>query len=57
MRKFIFTKQERAVLESFLTATNSDKREVSRLLDKIKGNSVLFEDVYLYLQVRKSLGS
>ena len=57
MRKFIFTKQERAVLESFLTATKSDDREVSRLLDKIKGNSVLFEDVYLYLQVRKSLGS
>ena len=57
MRKFIFTKQEREALESFLTATKSDKREVSRLLDKIKGNSVLFEDVYLYLQVRKSLGS
>ena len=57
MRKFIFTKQEREALESFLTATSSDRREVSRLLDKIKGNSVLFEDVYLYLQVRKSLGS
>ena len=57
MRKFIFTKQEREALEAFLTATKSDKREVSRLLDKIKGNSVLFEDVYLYLQVRKSLGS
>ena len=57
MRKFIFTKQEREALETLLTTTKSDRRKISHLLDEIKENSVLFEDVYLYLQVRKSLGS
>ncbi|UCD96428.1 MAG: hypothetical protein JSV35_08070 [Candidatus Bathyarchaeota archaeon] len=57
MRAFIFTKQEREALEAFLTTRKPSTQDVSHLLDKIKGNSVLFEDVYLYLQVRKSLGS
>ncbi|MCW3980005.1 MAG: hypothetical protein NWF11_00835 [Candidatus Bathyarchaeota archaeon] len=33
-----------------------DQSSVSRILKKIDTNKILFEDVYLYLKVRKVMG-
>ncbi len=56
MRRFIFSERERRLLENFLANTNSSKdAAVTMVLQKIKKYRVLFEDVYLYLQVRKTM--
>jgi hypothetical protein len=53
MNPYIFSKDERRLLEDYLTNIN-DKDAVQKLLAKIKENKTLFEDVYLYLQIKKS---
>lgn len=56
MRKHIFSERERHLLENFLTkAGNNKDSTVSEILQKIKKHEELFEDVYLYLQVRKTI--
>ena len=56
MRKHIFSERERQLLENFLTnAGNNKGSTVSEVLQKIKKYEELFEDVYLYLQVRKTI--
>ena len=55
MRKYIFSKEERRLLEGYLTKINSNKEAVQKILTKIKDYKMLFDDVYLYLQVKKSI--
>ena len=54
MRNYIFTDYERRVLEAYLTKTDFDKTALSKLLGRIKIEKTLFEDIFLYLQVRKA---
>jgi hypothetical protein len=56
MRDSIFTEQEREALESFLVHTRADQPAISRILKKMDANKILFEDVYLYLKVKKMMG-
>ena len=53
----IFTNDERQILESYLINTKVNKNEAAKLLDQIKTQKSLFEDVFLYLQVKKTLTS
>jgi len=53
----IFTDDERQILESHLINTKVNKNEVANLLDQIKTQKSLFDDVFLYLQVKKTLTS
>ncbi len=55
MRNHIFTDEERRILEAYLINTNVDKTALSKLLNRIKSKKALFEDVFLYLQVRKTI--
>jgi hypothetical protein len=55
MRKYIFNEDERRILEAYLTKTDVDKTALSKLLHRIKEEKILFEDVFLYLQVRKTI--
>ena len=51
----IFTDEERQILESHLIETKVDKTKLKELLDEIKKQKKLFDDVFLYLQVKKTL--
>ena len=53
----IFTDEERRILEAYLTNAEVDKTALSNLFDQIKKRQNLFEDVFLYLQVRKTITS
>jgi hypothetical protein len=56
MRTFIFSNPERAILEKYLTGRqvdNLDNLEVAKIMRRLEQHSQLFEDVYLYLQIRK----
>lgn len=55
MRTYIFNDSERKLLESLLISTKADNAAAHRILRKIKENKVLFDDIYLYLRVRKTL--
>ena len=57
MRRYIFNDRERRILEAYLTKTDVDKTALSSLLNMIKKEKILFEDVFLYLQVRKTITS
>ncbi len=57
MRTYIFTDRERRILEAYLTNADFDKIGISRIKNKIRKNRALFEDVYLYLQVRKAINT
>ena len=57
MRSHIFTDEERRILEAYLTKADVDKTTLSKLLNRIKKEKILFEDVFLYLQVRKTVTS
>jgi hypothetical protein len=57
MRSYIFTDRERSTLENYLLKADVDKVALSKILDQIKKDKLLFEDVFLYLQVRKTLTS
>ncbi len=53
----IFTDEERRILEAYLTNAEVDKTVLSNLFDLIKKRKRLFEDVFLYLQIRKATTS
>jgi hypothetical protein len=53
----IFTDEERRILEAYLTNTEVDKTALSNLFNQIKKRKSLFEDIFLYLQVRKTMTS
>ena len=55
MRRQIFSERERWLLENFITEAGNKDSAVSEVLQKIKKYEALFEDVYLYLQVRKTI--
>jgi hypothetical protein len=43
------------LLEAFATGGKLDNTEVSKILDKMRRHQTLFEDVYLYLRIRKTM--
>ncbi|MDH5690502.1 MAG: hypothetical protein OEY81_03615 [Candidatus Bathyarchaeota archaeon] len=53
----IFTDEERRILEAYLTNAEVDKVALANLFDQIKKRKSLFEDIFLYLQVRKTITS
>ena len=53
----IFTDEERRILESHLINAKVDKNELTKVLNEIETLKSLFDDVFLYLQVRKTLDS
>jgi hypothetical protein len=55
MRTYIFTERERRILEAYLTEAKVDKIEVSKIMHRFRKYTTLFEDVYLYLRVRKTM--
>jgi len=56
MRKHIFSERERQLLKNFLTnAGNNKDPAMLEVLQMIKKYEALFEDIYLYLQVRKTM--
>jgi len=57
MKNKIFTADERQILESHLINTKVDKAALDILLNTIKTDKGLFDDIFLYLQVKKTLTS
>ncbi len=57
MRTHIFTEREREVLETFLVGASFDKDELDRILRRIREFELLFQDIYLYLRIRKEMPS
>ena len=55
MRSNIFTNRERRLLEKYLANVDVNEEKVSKVLDSIRKHSILFEDVYLYLRVKKNM--
>jgi hypothetical protein len=53
----IFTDEERQLLEAHLINAQVDKAAVTKLLEKIKTEKSLFDDIFLYLQVKKTITS
>jgi hypothetical protein len=57
MRTYIFTDRERHILEAFVTGSEVDRTKVSKIMHRIRKHQALFEDVYLYLRVRKTMAT
>ena len=53
----IFSEEERQILESHLLNAKVDKNMLAKVLDEIKTQKRLFDDIFLYLQVKKTLSS
>lgn len=53
----IFTDEERRLLEAHLTNAKVNEKALEKLIDLIKNQKSLFEDIFLYLQVRKTITS
>ena len=53
----IFSDEERQILESHLINAKVDKNKLAKVLDEIKTQKRLFDDIFLYLQVKKTLSS
>ena len=51
----IFTDDERQILEAHLISAKVDKAVLAKLIEQIKSEKSLFDDVFLYLQVKKTL--
>ena len=51
----IFTDEERQLLEAHLINSKVDKEKLDSVLEAIKSQKGLFDDVFLYLQVKKTL--
>ncbi len=51
----IFTQEERQILESHLINAKVDETALAKLIEQIKAEKNLFDDVFLYLQVKKTL--
>lgn len=55
MRTYIFTDRERRILEAYLINADVDKIAISKIMHRIRKYRTLFDDVYLYLRVRKTM--
>ena len=55
MRNYIFTDRERSILEAYLIKADIDKITLAKILKRMKKQQTLFEDIFLYLQVRKTI--
>lgn len=55
MKNKIFSDQERKILEEHLINPKIDNKEIEKILNQIKTKKTLFDDVFLYLQVKKTL--
>ena len=53
----IFTDEERQFLEAHLINAKVDKDALAKIINQIKTQKRLFDDVFLYLQVKKTLTS
>jgi hypothetical protein len=51
----IFSDEERQILESHLINAKVDKGALAKLIEQIKTEKSLFDDIFLYLQVKKTL--
>lgn len=51
----IFTDEERQILESHLTEVKVDKDKLEKILNQITTQKSLFDDIFLYLQVKKTM--
>lgn len=51
----IFTDEERQILESHLISSKVDEKKLEKILNEIKTQKQLFDDVFLYLQVKKTI--
>jgi len=51
----IFTEEERQLLEGHLINSKVDKEKLDKVLEQIKTQKGVFDDVFLYLQVKKTL--
>ena len=54
MRTYIFSNHERQLLIAYLGKADVDETKVSKVMDQIRKYKTLFEDVYLYLSVKKT---
>ena len=55
MKNRFFTDDERQILESHLINAKVDKAALDKILNAIKTEKGLFDDIFLYLQVKKTL--
>ena len=55
MKTEIFNDQERKLLESHLINAKVDKIALEKILEKLRTEKKLFDDVFLYLQIKKTL--
>ena len=53
----IFTDEERQLLEAYLINAKVDKTALAKIINQIKTQKSLFDDIFLYLQVKKTLTS
>jgi len=53
----IFTDEERQILDAHLINAKVDKAALAKILNQITTQKSLFDDVFLYLQVKKTLTS
>ena len=51
----IFTDEERQILELYLIKTKVNNDTLTKLIGKIETEKSLFDDVFLYLQVKKTI--
>jgi hypothetical protein len=55
MKNKIFSDQERKILEEHLINPKINNNEIEKILNQIKTKKALFDDIFLYLQVKKTL--
>ena len=55
MKNKIFSDREHKILEQHLINPKIDNGEIKKILNQIKTKKTLFDDVFLYLQVKKTL--
>ena len=55
MKTKIFTDEERQILESHLINAKVDQAALDKILEALKSEKSLFDDIFLYLQVKKTL--
>ena len=53
----IFSAEEHQILESYMINIEVNKDKLAKILNEIKTKKSLFDDVFLYLQVKKTISS
>jgi hypothetical protein len=53
MNSHIFTEEERQILEAYLISQKVDQTKLDTILNQIKTQKQLFDDIFLYLQIKK----